>query len=75
MNLKFWVKKPRETVTKQDNTYKNFNYTNTTISINVFEGGVVGINVNSFDPAVAEAIFNRVYSQTKLAKKIDEAIR
>lgn len=70
MNWKFWVKKPKsEIITKTDNIHKNYNCANTRITVSAFEGGVECIAVEAFDPAVAEAIYNRVYEKLKVEKR------
>lgn len=46
-------------------THNNFNASNTCITVAAGEGGVEAIHVDSPDPNVAEALFNRVYDKLK----------
>jgi hypothetical protein len=66
MNWRFWKKKPKsDSITHVDNLNRNINLTNTQITTSAGEGCITYLHVDSHDPAVAEAIYNRIYEKLK----------
>ena len=69
MNWQFWRKKKGDGVTRTETkaiyTNTNLNATNTCITTQAGEGGMTYLHIDSPDPAIAEAIYLRVYEKLK----------
>lgn len=52
-------------VNKTESISQNFNSTNTCITVQAFDGGIVSVHVDSPNPEVASKLFEKTYLQVR----------